>query len=325
MTDDRKPLPAEAETAAVLVDRLHIDGLVREWCEGDRNAPNFVSGLVRVLRLRLSRFALTAAPKATETPGLREALTDNTALCKWLDERGDVSVSWAEDPNEFEHLIEFTPASFRSAVTALSATPQPVAVPDDRPYCAGALAHIEIGGLCERHVNELRDHADKLRWQMQNDDRPAPSHGWTCFHCAQTFTTWASASAHFGDDPSTGTRPECVAVPDDGAGRDEVVAWRYEIKHGPDGESDYAWVYDETGRMIATMRTFHAATICALASALSAERAAHEQTRRERDMQQGEARHYADLALRAGNEAADAIAERDAEVARLRKALEDRA
>ena len=29
-----------------------------------------------------------------------------------------------------------------------------------------------------------------------------PEHGWTCFHCGQTFTTVGSAQDHFGEYPS---------------------------------------------------------------------------------------------------------------------------
>ena len=29
-----------------------------------------------------------------------------------------------------------------------------------------------------------------------------PSHGWTCFHCGETFTTFGGARDHFGFDPS---------------------------------------------------------------------------------------------------------------------------
>lgn len=31
---------------------------------------------------------------------------------------------------------------------------------------------------------------------------PVPAHGWTCFHCGETFTTPGSARDHFGFDPS---------------------------------------------------------------------------------------------------------------------------
>lgn len=41
----------------------------------------------------------------------------------------------------------------------------------------------------------------------------------------------------------------------------DATEWRYEIKYGPDGEANYAWVY--WGRdMVATMRTHHAMAIC---------------------------------------------------------------
>lgn len=29
----------------------------------------------------------------------------------------------------------------------------------------------------------------------------APAHGWTCFHCGETFTTWFKARDHFGNTP----------------------------------------------------------------------------------------------------------------------------
>jgi len=233
MTDDRKPLPAEAEMVLLPCpfcggDAERIDVPDEDDVDGGVNAGGSCIQCKRcsastglhfdrkenLIAAWNERAALTAAPKATEAPGLREA--------------AQATLNGAMKYNG-SYLI---PVSLLYRLrAALSATPQPVAVTD-------------------------------------------------------------------------------------GAGRDE--AWRYDIQYGPDGEAIYAWVYDETGRMVGTMRTFHAATICALASALSAERAAHEQTRQERDMQHGEARNYADLALRAGNETADAIAE----VARLRKALE---
>ena len=39
------------------------------------------------------------------------------------------------------------------------------------------------------------------------------------------------------------------------------VRWRFEIQYGPEGEANYAWVYDETGRMICTAKTHDAAKI----------------------------------------------------------------
>lgn len=34
-----------------------------------------------------------------------------------------------------------------------------------------------------------------------NDTYPQPAHGWTCFHCGETFTTPGSAQDHFGETP----------------------------------------------------------------------------------------------------------------------------
>lgn len=59
----------------------------------------------------------------------------------------------------------------------------------------------------------------------------------------------------------------------------EAVAqmpWRYEIKHGPDGEQIYAWVYEGT-RMVATMKlgdAIKATTLAAENATLRASEAA---------------------------------------------------
>jgi hypothetical protein len=37
---------------------------------------------------------------------------------------------------------------------------------------------------------------------------PPPKHGWTCFHCGETFRTVAEGEAHFGPVPSAS--PACV-------------------------------------------------------------------------------------------------------------------
>ena len=34
-----------------------------------------------------------------------------------------------------------------------------------------------------------------------NDTYPFPKHGWTCYHCGDTFTTWGAAEDHFGKTP----------------------------------------------------------------------------------------------------------------------------
>jgi hypothetical protein len=35
-----------------------------------------------------------------------------------------------------------------------------------------------------------------------------PEHGWTCFHCGQTFTKFGSARDHFGPTPAS--KPACL-------------------------------------------------------------------------------------------------------------------
>lgn len=48
------------------------------------------------------------------------------------------------------------------------------------------------------------------------------------------------------------------------------VAWRYEIQHGPDGEANYAWVYDQDNTLVCTAKTHHAIAIVGRASGPSA-------------------------------------------------------
>lgn len=47
------------------------------------------------------------------------------------------------------------------------------------------------------------------------------------------------------------------------------TAWRYEIKYGPEGEANYAWVYDADGEMVCTAKTHHAEAIVTRMNALA--------------------------------------------------------
>ena len=47
------------------------------------------------------------------------------------------------------------------------------------------------------------------------------------------------------------------------------TAWRYEIKYGPEGEANYAWVYDADGEMVCTAKTYHAEAIVTRMNALA--------------------------------------------------------
>lgn len=39
------------------------------------------------------------------------------------------------------------------------------------------------------------------------------------------------------------------------------MSWRYEIQTGPNGEEDYAWVYEPGGAMVCTAKLQHAFAI----------------------------------------------------------------
>ena len=45
----------------------------------------------------------------------------------------------------------------------------------------------------------------ELQAAAKDDTYQQPEHGWTCFHCGDTFTTPGSARDHFGHDPGSAT------------------------------------------------------------------------------------------------------------------------
>lgn len=57
-----------------------------------------------------------------------------------------------------------------------------------------------------------------------NDTYLAPAHGWTCFHCGETFTTVGSARVHFGAMPTA--EPGCMVRVSLGAERGLLMALR---------------------------------------------------------------------------------------------------
>jgi hypothetical protein len=66
----------------------------------------------------------------------------------------------------------------------------------------------------ERQLAEVTAERDKMRTYLQisepNDDPTylMPTHGWTCFHCGETFTTPNAARWHFGATPDA--KPGCL-------------------------------------------------------------------------------------------------------------------
>ncbi len=59
---------------------------------------------------------------------------------------------------------------------------------------------------------------------MSDETYPMPAHGWTCFHCGETFTTPGSARLHFGVTPDK--NPGCVLKVGVGAERGLLAALR---------------------------------------------------------------------------------------------------
>lgn len=56
------------------------------------------------------------------------------------------------------------------------------------------------------------------------DNYNKPPHGWTCFHCGETFTTVGGARDHFGADPSK--TPGCMLKVQPGSERGLLMELR---------------------------------------------------------------------------------------------------
>lgn len=64
---------------------------------------------------------------------------------------------------------------------------------------------IDATGLTKEQVREIETHIRGLKDGAET--YPAPRHGWTCFHCGETFRSYEGAKLHFGS-PSD-KRPKC--------------------------------------------------------------------------------------------------------------------
>ena len=64
---------------------------------------------------------------------------------------------------------------------------------------------VDLSGLDERDCRDIEAHIRGLR--EGGEYYSAPPHGWTCFHCGETFRTEAGARLHFGTP--CGERPAC--------------------------------------------------------------------------------------------------------------------
>jgi hypothetical protein len=84
----------------------------------------------------------------------------------------------------------------------------------------------------------------------QPDTYPSPAHGWTCFHCGETFTTQGGAAFHFGADPSA--TPGCmikVTVGDERGWLIEIRKLEREVRrltHDIQNEISVTAVYHES-------------------------------------------------------------------------------
>ena len=95
---------------------------------------------------------------------------------------------------------------------------------------------------------------------------PKPEHGWTCFHCGETFTTPESARDHFGFDPSAD--PGCIIKL--GAERGLLMALR---KAEAEIADAWAAIHEESTE---AARAYHAQQTRHRAQLMAAEEAGYE-------------------------------------------------
>jgi len=295
MTDDRKPLPAEAEM--VLVPREPTEAMLaavvpwpKHWGDyehamKDKKIAYQVDRLAAVHRYRAM---LTAAPKATEAEmvastelpdDIRDPLHSLQADLGWLIAR--IRQGDDEDTALMRQSMENRLSQIETAAYNLTAAPKATETPGLRERIARAL-NSALGSEADDHP---RHHPAQNSWE-------APSEVW--------WTQWLEAADAVV--AALSATPQPVAVPDDGAGRDEVERYVEKCRAMSDG-GKYSW-----WSRLADILAGHA-------SALSAERAAHEQTRRKLTAELNEeVVSSSGLALRLHRERT--------EVARLRKDLE---
>jgi hypothetical protein len=60
----------------------------------------------------------------------------------------------------------------------------------------------------QEEVSAFRERIGLSPHNPSGDTYPMPEHGWTCFHCGETFTTPGAAREHFGPTPNA--EPGCV-------------------------------------------------------------------------------------------------------------------
>lgn len=61
---------------------------------------------------------------------------------------------------------------------------------------------VDVTGLSSEQIAEIEAHVRGLLPSASPTYTP-PEHGWTCFHCGETFKTPGAARLHFGELPAT--------------------------------------------------------------------------------------------------------------------------
>lgn len=67
--------------------------------------------------------------------------------------------------------------------------------------CLDAMNPPDRGGISMHEWNKRLKAAMQQAYSALSDTYQQPEHGWTCFHCGETFTAPGAARDHFGETP----------------------------------------------------------------------------------------------------------------------------
>jgi hypothetical protein len=161
-------------------------------------------------------------------------------------------------------MIEDAICSFISDSNLLNAALGTVALPH-----AGKVSE-ELWALCYLHDWNLPAEGQEHRWEPGKNVFPQVHAFYTSWHDAEAIRKdmtnpekyWvvcarSESEARMDKARAALSSQQAEAVP---------VTWRYDIQYGPDGEANYAWVYDEHNNLVCTAKTHHAIAIVQRAS-----------------------------------------------------------
>lgn len=121
--------------------------------------------------------------------------------------------------------------------------------PPPRPLVDEGTRTVSVVGLKAEDIADIEAH---VRGKSESDQEfnERPPHGWTCFHCGETFKTLGGARLHFGKTPDQAaacTAPPPPASPDPKVeALKEALGGRLFVLSGREGSGAFVKIGFET-------------------------------------------------------------------------------